>query len=526
MPHILRGLAFLLFMTACLFQFHAFAGIDPPQITGKAASFADNQEQPTYESWMRPFTSGPLHDGFEDHTIELAITIFRGDDVEPEAKEPSPLAPRLKRGMVTRFSVSTEGTVLMQRTTSMAIQGGGPGKLPPKDFEKLAPLMVELPDDHSRLPPWGRRLVVQVTGSKGIEARVYDRANAPEEVLEMLRLIGADTWPIYDFPRFQPDRRWEKDEASKAGIDLNAVGLDQSHGTVLAISPDRNLIVAEDSSILEPTVHTEWLDPKVERHFLPGVGSVLRISNPSGATIHEFREPMSGRWPIYIDAARFTPDGSFLLVMSSVPDIRMYDTSNWKAVNRISGVPEGVVAYYPSSDWKHGVAVFPSGEIELLDTDTGRKLAVVDPGNNLQYVTFSPDDSCVATVTRTRPRLPYEAHLRIWASSTGNLKHELMPLEATPDGFGKPVWSQDGKYLFAPAREGRLAGAFSVGIWNTDTGRYRGTLAGCVFPQQMDSPVLLVGKDAYRACGYDGLVRWDTDEALKNIRDFEKSLSN
>jgi hypothetical protein len=105
--------------------------------------------------------------------------------------------------------------------------------------------------------------------------------------------------------------------------------------------------------------------------------------------------------------------------------------------------------------------------------------------------------------------------------------HELMPLEATPrDGFGKPAWSQDGKYLFAPTREGHFGGGFSVGIWNSETGRYRGTLAGCMFPQQMDSPVLLAGSDAYRACGYDGLLRWDAGKALNDIRDFEKSLLN
>ncbi len=527
MPQILQRLVSLLFVTVCIFQYQSFAGGNPLQSTVNAQTSADNQEQETYESWMQPFRNGALHGPLnEAHTIELAITIFRNDEVDPEAKGRSPLTPpRLKRGIVTSFYVSTEGTVSMQRTTSMAVQGGGPGKLPEEDFKKLVPLITELPDDHSRLPPLSRRLVVQVANPKGIEARVYDKANAPESILEMLRLIGADIWPIYDFPRFQPDQRWEKEDVSNAGIDLNAVGLDYSHDTILAISPDRNLIAAESSSFLEPTVHTEWLQKAVERQVRPGVGSVLRIRNASGATVHEFPEPLCGRYPIYIYAARFTPDGRFLLVMSSIPDIRIYDTSSWKSVDRIPGLPKGVVAYHPSSDWKRGVAVFPSGVIELLDIEAGRTLAVIDPGDDLQYVTFSPDGSRVATVTRTKHLLPYEAHLRIWATSTGDMAHELMPLEATPrDGFGKPVWSQNGEYLFAPTREGHFGGGFSVGIWNAKTGRYRGTLAGCAFPQQEDSPILLVGEDVYRACGYDGLLRWDAGKALMNIRDFEKSL--
>src|SRR6516164_5921411 len=138
MPLVLQRLVSLLFVTGCIYEFQSHAGRNPLQSTGNASSSADNQEQETYESWMRPFRSGPLHGALsEDHTIELAITIFCGDGVEPEARGPSPLVPpRLRSGMVTRFSVSTEGTVSMQRTTSMAIQGSGPGKLPEEDFKK------------------------------------------------------------------------------------------------------------------------------------------------------------------------------------------------------------------------------------------------------------------------------------------------------------------------------------------------------------------------------------------------------
>lgn len=508
-------------------QVQCFVEQDNQQKAGGEDTPASVQSKSdTYDSWMSPFKKGPLHAAFtDDHAIQLAVTIISGDDHEDAKSTPDPF--RFRNSMITVFLVSTEGTVQMVRTTSRAIQGGGPGKLPDEDFRKLGPLIAHLPDDHSQLPPKGRRMVVQVATSNGIEARAYDRANAPENVLEILRLIGADTWLIYDFPNFQPDQRWEKEEVLQSGIDLNAVGLDQTHFPRLAISPDGNLIAAESSPVMNPTVRVERLKQTREAPYMLDHYTVLFILDAKGATVHEFHEPMNGRGYEFMYAARFTPDGRYLLVMSSIPDVRMYDTSNWNPVDRIPGVPEGVVAYYPSTDWKHGVGVFPSGEITLLDAQTGRKLAQIDPGDDLQYVSFSPDSSRVATVTeRKHADGGSEFHLRIWSTATGDLIHELMPLEATErDEFGQPVWWPDGRYLFSPTREGHFGGSYVVGIWNSGSGRYRGALGGCLLPDTLNPQFLLSGEYGFKQCGY-GLLRWNVANALQQIGEFEKSLVN
>jgi hypothetical protein len=60
--------------------------------------------------------------------------------------------------------------------------------IPADDQKRLDKLLAKLPDDGARLPPVGRRVMLQVPEGDHSRARVYDRANAPDEVLEILRL--------------------------------------------------------------------------------------------------------------------------------------------------------------------------------------------------------------------------------------------------------------------------------------------------------------------------------------------------
>ena len=48
---------------------------------------------------------------------------------------------------------------------------------------RLDELLSKLPDDGGHLPPNGRRLVIQTPEADRFRARVYDLADAPEEVL-------------------------------------------------------------------------------------------------------------------------------------------------------------------------------------------------------------------------------------------------------------------------------------------------------------------------------------------------------
>jgi hypothetical protein len=140
-------------------------------------------------------------------------------------------------------TLSTKGTVSFFRFTSMAVQGGGPGTLPVEDFRKLQAVIAHLPDDHSQLPPPGHRIVLQVAKRSKVLARVYDRANMPDSVLEILRLTGSGIRPLLmNFA--PPDKKWTLSEFSEAGILPDAIGIRSPNDVLtLAASPDRSLIV-------------------------------------------------------------------------------------------------------------------------------------------------------------------------------------------------------------------------------------------------------------------------------------------
>ena len=195
-------------------------------------------------------------------------------------------------------------------------------------------------------------------------------------------------------------------------------------------------------------------------------------------------------------------------------------TNSMEKVDGLQSVPVGALAYDPAPDWKHGVVVFPSGEIDLIDADSGRKIAQIDPGNELQSVAYSPDGSRVAIATAnydSENDLP--DHLRIWETATGRMLHELRPLEGTPrDGFGAPFWWSDGKYLFVLTREGSYGGAI-IGIWNTESGRYRGGLTGCSVPGT-EYPLILEDGKFHIDCDHEVLM-WEAKGALERIADFE-----
>ena len=345
----------------------------------------------------------------------------------------------------------------------------------------------------------------------------------------MLRLVGrADVWPIFPFPEFQPEKRWDPRDLDRVNPGMYKAGIEEDVDLTLARSPDGSLTVVETNPSLffDSTVHVEKLAKATEESFDIHGGTVLRIKDSrTGSVLHEFHEPMNGRRYVYIYAARFTPDGHHLLVMSSLPDIRIYDVSSGQLLDHLPHVPNGAVAYYPSSDWKHGVVALSTGEIKLIEAEGDRTLAQIDPGDELQTVSYSPDDSRVAVVTVGHSALgAFHSHMRIWRTSNGELLHELRPLEATPNGFGEPTWLPDGKYLLSLA-SGRFGRLGEVGIWNTESGRYRGTLAECTNPGFWRR-FLLSGKYVYETCASGWVLMWNVENALNEISAFEKSLPN
>ena len=123
----------------------------------------------------------------DNHQIKFTITAVEGDDRKLDDKAAS---QRDADSFITRYgcAVSIDGTISFFQFTPLDVKGSGPEDLPKANLEKLNHLIAHLPYDGSHLPPPGRRLIFRVATGDGVLVRVYDRANAPDEILEILRV--------------------------------------------------------------------------------------------------------------------------------------------------------------------------------------------------------------------------------------------------------------------------------------------------------------------------------------------------
>jgi hypothetical protein len=493
-------------VTICILAAQGYAqvwtGGLPPTST-QCVPRTDDPKEASYEEWISAYRKGSLQG--------LAITVIDGDDLKPVDKNP------FSCGTTTSTTVSDGGIVSMTRITPSAVQGGGPDQLAADALKILRPLMAGLrdhiPDDYSRLPARGRRVVLQVSKGSGILARVYDRADMPVSVVEVLGLTGATHGPLT--MTFTPA------QTGAEGIPPDTLGVRMPHPrdpatkalradtVTLAISPDRSLVVTR---------------------YLPFDGRLVVTDTKRGSVVYEQRDgTLNDRW-IYISHAWFTPDGRFLLLASNLPAIYIYDTTTWKPVDTLPGMPLGGVAYYPASDWKHGLVVAKAGgvdqSVDLWDAGAGRKLAALELDGELQSVTFSPDGSLAAVVSvRQNQDQSSTFHLRVFETKTGKLVRELPSLYYFQhDEMGDPMWWGNGKYLLAEMRESRFGG-YEVGIWNVESGKLRGGFSGCEYS---DDPfdVALSGLRLFKWCRDGRLLVWDVAAAVHQIEEFENSLEH
>jgi hypothetical protein len=490
--------------------FVAFRGIDQNQKTYFAQTDSSQAVQLSeYELWVQDYKNAPVRGALgENNQISFQISVIERDDKEP-TKNSLPLSSGGGNRGVTRygFALSTEGSVwTFHRGINMLGSGGEP--LPKGDFEKVGHLIEALPDDHSQLPPKGRRLVLQLANGDTFLVRVYDRANLPEIVLEILRLCKSQIRPIVaDFP---PDKKFSSSEFEEAGIPENAAGfyISKNHEEfrTLAISPDGALTVKQVS------------------HDTAGL---TVIDSYSSAVIRRLREPQipPSRRFIGFSSASFTPDGKYLMVLSSLPAIRIFDTNTWQPANILPELPADAVAYYPTADWRRGVFISRDGAVALWDSAMRRQITKLALDGDFVKVLFSPDNSQFAIVsTHQNADMSSIFHLRIWETESGELVNELRPFEQDAhDDIGDMVWWPDGKYLLAAIRDNPYGTNHDIGIWNVQTGRFRGGFSGCVYSSDPFS-LVLHDQRLFERCRDGVILMWDARGALDRIAKPEDSV--
>ena len=469
-----------------------------------------------YRSWIKPYTKR-ARKGISNHNqeVELTLTVLEGDNLVPDPSR-TWFCGNYCCQMKTIYSVSSIGTYSMMRITPMAVQGGGPDTLPAEESEAVQKLIRDLlqrpPDDDAILPPAGRRLVLHVEDAKKVRARVYDRADIPSPIMKVLGLMGATSGPIW--MDFKPTKK-TLDQLGEPPISDSAIGIRVLHHrdrvTNGLHAPTATLAISPDSSM------------EVRRYFYINPRTVVTGRNGGASVLFTVADFELNRHGISVSHAFFTPDSRYLLLLSNLPAIYVYDTKTWRSA-RLPGVPAGATAFYPSPDWKHAVAVFRGGEVETWDMLKGKKQSDLDLDGNLQDVSFAENGSLFAVSSvHTNADGSSVFRLRVWDTNTGRFLREMIPpYYFEHDVISRPMWWGQGKYLLANVRAGHWGG-YMIAVWNVQSGQLRGGFSACDSSQDpfevgIDGPRLL------KWCFDNTLLIWDVPSAIEKISQFEETL--
>lgn len=290
------------------------------------------------------------------------------------------------------------------------MKGGGYPVISKGDLQRLKQLLANLPDDHAYLPPAGRRLVLQVPDGNQVLAKVYDRANMPYEVMEILRLSQSriKSWAL----TFDTQRRWVADQFSIIGaFTLSPHGKyivsATENGPIKFWNTDSQTMVKSEP--LSPTpLRGGWTmspAPVQDVRFSPdgsmavvgGFGDVDVYDARTWKGIRRLSEIVEGHHRL--SCPRFTPDGRFLLVQSAEPALRIFDTKIWEPRAPLADMPPDAVTYFPAQNGESAIYTTAAGVIALWNQSQRHMAAQLDNNGRILSLAFSPDQSLVAVVT-------------------------------------------------------------------------------------------------------------------------------
>jgi WD40 repeat protein len=516
-------------------------------VIGCGAAQAEENPSPKrseYERWVKFYSASST----EGKPPRLVVTALEHD--EPQANAQDLI---YQRAIGYGCSVTADGGSYDFYWDPGGTKGGGPTTIPADDLKRLDKLLSKLPDDGARLPPPNRRIVLQVPAGDHFRVRVYDRANAPDVVWEIIRL--SQPWTS-----MATIGSWVPKFSSERDVPVNA------YSGMIAVPPNGVAIMDRSFKFRDPVTHKEL-------NVLPSPGG----RNPQGITfspdgslgafgggwqgawvvdtktwkeVRHFKEPTVGRYLGSLRFPQFTADGRLLLFLCSKPDSnghgttlpRVYDTKTWEKLDRIPAYPENTLTCIEAPKGKRAVILLKGSVAALWDCERHRRYAKLDEDVQIRQVAFSPDESMVAMATlheRDGQDWPESTsrgfHIRVWNMVTGDLVHELHPFET---GVCETVvglqWTADSQYILAATKTS--SSEYDINLWNAKSGRHRGSLIDGLSPPW--GVVIVSDGSRIAACGAvytldkDSQFRgskvlrfWDLAAALKQIRAFEDSLA-
>jgi WD40 repeat protein len=444
---------------------------------------------------------------------------------EPDANEKNPFL--LGNGKsISGLTISNEGKVAYFSHGPFGSKSGCCSQIDKDELERIGQLLSDLPGDHSQLPPKGRRLVLQIPSGDKYDVRVYDLANAPDTVLELLRLSksGIRSHVLW----FTPETEWTAWENSvDGGLALTSDGQQiissGLNGPIKIWDSDSHILIREAAKPQNVPFDGLILSPDDSTAVIEGWGVIGLMDTTTWQNSRVIEEPFIERKRHQLSNPQFIKNGKFLLLESDEPALHIYDTKTWKRRSTLPEIPAGAIAFYPAPSQSHAVYQSADNQIIFRDVTSQQNIAVLDKAK-IKYVAFSPDESQVAVVTFHPGKdneLP-RGRIRIWNADNGKFVKELFPFERdfceSAEGI---MWSPDGKYILVANKADIFFTSRGISIWNVETGRHRGELSGC--PTKLNGLSFLRGKAKVVAgCG-DGIIRiWDLANALTKIAGFEK----
>ena len=439
----------------------------------------------TYEKWIQQYekaTSGaiPFARSNDPNLSPRLLAIFEVGDEQSRNGDSDEFQRSSYRFASRGYSVLQNGrfaSVHYSVHGAADVLGGFPALSEPA-MAKVRELAANLPDDHAYLPPVGRRLVVQATNAGATRARVYDRANIPDIVLDTIAAVGANDLLPWIF-QIKPDH---------AGPISEYPGVTAVHQT---FSPNGSVAVVMGNS------------------------GFTVVDPGSGQLIHEVNESFVGR---LLDP-RFSPDGEYLVIRTTIPSLLIYETGSWRRVTHAPELPQDATSFWPNSAWNSAVIANSEGSVELCNGT--QPIAQIAEKSEIVGAEFSPDDSLVAIATRPRKQEsgPHEIAVTVWHADGTKLSSFRFGTFVQPTSEGKMlVWLSDGQHLLSPVQTDSKA---SLAVWNVQTGRYDTELTGC------DGSIkrFVLEADQVKAdCDGRGVYQWDMNSALKKMTAFEATL--
>ena len=146
-----------------------------------------------YDAWIKPWTERPANSASSGAVgLKAVVSVVTGEKDFSTVTNLTPiqrleLAYHIK---VSASEIATNGACRSYFVSNSDARSGETRQLAPDDLQKLTEALAQLPDDHSQLPPAGKRVVVQVWENNQWRVRVYDGNNLPPEVKSLLALLA------------------------------------------------------------------------------------------------------------------------------------------------------------------------------------------------------------------------------------------------------------------------------------------------------------------------------------------------